>query len=230
MLAMDAMSTATINIDDTPNLTIFEIKNKCRRMKADTGLDLVLIDYLQLMNADSKIENRQQQISTLTRNLKLMARELDCPVIVLSQLSRGPEQRDDKRPKLSDLRESGSIEQDADSVIFIYRDEYYRTGENRDDVETPVAEIIVAKNRHGSTGTEKLNWIGKYKTFRVFYRFFCLRVFNGINLYIPVVFPAEKFNCIPGISGAAKIDSCHFSLSFRLKKHNSKTLFMGVVP
>ncbi|MBQ1471952.1 MAG: replicative DNA helicase [Eubacterium sp.] len=161
MLAMDAMSQATINIDDTPNLTIFEIKNKCRRMKAESGLDLVLIDYLQLMNADSRIESRQQQISALTRNLKLMARELDCPVIVLSQLSRGPEQRDDKRPKLSDLRESGSIEQDADIVMFLYRDDYY----NEETEKPGVCEVNLAKHRSGQTKKIELTWVARYTKF-----------------------------------------------------------------
>ena len=162
--AVDRLGKAKILIDDSSNINVSAMKAKVRR---EGGVGLVVVDYLQLMTGERKSDNRTLEISEITRNLKLMAKELRVPVICCSQLSRGVESRNsnNKRPQLSDLRESGSIEQDADSVIFIYRDEYYRTGENRDDVETPVAEIIVAKNRHGSTGTEKLNWIGKYTTF-----------------------------------------------------------------
>lgn len=161
-MALDVLSRANINIDDTPGISIMEMKNKCRRLKAEKGLDLVVIDYLQLMSMEGKkSESRTQEISTLSRNLKLLARELDCPVIVLSQLSRAPEQRPNHRPMLSDLRESGSIEQDADIVIFLYRDEYY----NEDTDKPGECEVIVAKHRSGPTGTVDVTWLGKYTRF-----------------------------------------------------------------
>ena len=138
-----------------------EMKSKCRKLKAEDGLDLIVIDYLQLMNSETKSDSRVQEVSALTRNLKLMARELDCPVIVLSQLSRNPESRTDHRPMLSDLRESGSIEQDADIVIFLYRDDYYF-----DDSEAPgECEVILAKHRSGPTGTVKTAWLDKITKF-----------------------------------------------------------------
>ncbi len=161
-MALDALSRADIHIDDTPGISIMEMKNKCRRLKAEKGLDLIVIDYLQLMSIEGKrIESRTQEISVLSRNLKLLARELDCPVIVLSQLSRAVEQRPNKRPMLSDLRESGSIEQDADIVIFLYRDEYY----NPDTDKPGECEVIVAKHRSGPTGTVDVTWLGKYTRF-----------------------------------------------------------------
>ncbi len=161
-IALDSLSRAKICIDDTPGITIMEIKNKCRRMKADQGLDLVVIDYLQLMSLEGRTESRQQEISTLSRYLKQLAREIDCPVIVLSQLSRAPEQRAEHRPILSDLRESGAIEQDADIVMFLYRDEYYFP----DTTEKPnICEINIAKQRGGETGTIELTWLGKYTRF-----------------------------------------------------------------
>lgn len=161
-MALDVLSKANINIDDTPGISIMEMKNKCRRLKSEKGLDLVIIDYLQLMSMEGKkSESRTQEISTLSRNLKLLARELDCPVIVLSQLSRAPEQRPNHRPMLSDLRESGSIEQDADVVIFLYRDEYY----NEDTDKPGECEVIVAKHRSGPTGTVDVTWLGKYTRF-----------------------------------------------------------------
>ena len=139
-----------------------EIKNKCRRLKAEKGLDLVVIDYLQLMSAEGRSESRQQEITALSRFLKQLAREMDCPVIVLSQLSRAPEQRQDHRPILSDLRESGSIEQDADIVMFLYRDEYY----NPETTDKPnICEVNIAKQRSGPTGTIELTWLGKYTRF-----------------------------------------------------------------
>ena len=160
-IAMDVLSGANIHIDDTAGITIMEMKSKCRRLKAEEGLDLVVIDYLQLMTPEGKSDSRTQEISVISRNLKLLARELDCPVIVLSQLSRAPETRTDHRPMLSDLRESGSIEQDADIVIFLYRDEYYN-----EDTESPgECEVIVAKHRSGSTGTVKLAWLEKLTRF-----------------------------------------------------------------
>lgn len=160
--SVDSLSKANIQIDDTPGIGLMEIKNKCRRLKAEKGLDLVVIDYLQLMTGDSKSESRLQEISALSRNLKLLAREMDCPVIVLSQLSRAVEKRDDKRPMLSDLRESGSIEQDADIVLMLYRDDYY----NKDSEENKgICEINIAKNRNGETGKVELTWVERYTKF-----------------------------------------------------------------
>ena len=161
-IALDALSRTSIYIDDTPGITAMEIKNKCRRLKAEKGLDLIVIDYLQLMSFEGRAESRQQEITALSRFLKQLAREMDCPVVVLSQLSRAPEQRTDHRPILSDLRESGSIEQDADIVMFLYRDEYY----NPETTDKPnVCEVIIAKQRSGPTGTIELTWLGKYTRF-----------------------------------------------------------------
>ena len=160
-MALDELNNTKIVIDDTPGISIMEMRNKCRRLKADQGLDLVVIDYLQLMSMQGKTDNRQQEISTISRNLKLLAREMDCPVIVLSQLSRAPEQRQDHRPILSDLRESGSIEQDADIVIFLYRDDYYN--ENTD--KPGVCEVNIAKHRSGPTDKVELTWVSRYTKF-----------------------------------------------------------------
>jgi len=161
-IALDTLSRTSIYIDDTPGITAMEIKNKCRRLKAEKGLDLVVIDYLQLMSAEGRSESRQQEITALSRFLKQLAREMDCPVIVLSQLSRAPEQRQDHRPILSDLRESGSIEQDADIVMFLYRDEYY----NPETTDKPnICEVNIAKQRSGPTGSIELTWLGKYTRF-----------------------------------------------------------------
>ncbi|MCQ2546094.1 MAG: replicative DNA helicase [Clostridia bacterium] len=160
-MALDALSGAQINIDDTPGTSIVEMKSKCRRLKAESGLDLVIIDYLQLMNPEGRADSRTQEVSVITRNLKLLARELDCPVIVLSQLSRNPEQRTDHRPMLADLRESGSIEQDADIVVFLYRDDYY----NENSEAPGECEVIVAKQRSGPTGTVKVAWLDKITKF-----------------------------------------------------------------
>ena len=146
---MAVLSEANIFIDDTPGIKISEIRSKCRRLKIEKGLDLILIDYLQLMEGEGKNENRQQEIAKISRSLKILAKELDCPVVALSQLSRSPELRKDHRPILSDLRESGSIEQDADIVMFLYRDEYYHD----DSEKKNIGEVIVAKNRHGETGS-----------------------------------------------------------------------------
>ena len=166
-LANSVVDLAGVNIliDDTPNITVSGMKAKLRR---EGKIGLVVIDYLQLMQGDKHTDNRVQEVADISRNLKLMAKELHVPIICCSQLSRGTEGRTSKRPMLSDLRESGSIEQDADTVIFIYRDEYYMDVEDKrkvDVTKAPVAEIIVAKNRHGSTGTVYLNWIGRYTTF-----------------------------------------------------------------
>jgi replicative DNA helicase len=159
--AIDKLSAAKIYIDDTPGISVLEIKNKSRRLKAEKGLDLIVIDYLQLMSIEGKVESRQQEISALSRYLKQLAREMECPVIVLSQLSRAPEQRSDHRPVLSDLRESGSIEQDADIVMFLYRDEYY----NPETDKPNICEINIAKHRSGPTGTVEVTWLGKYTRF-----------------------------------------------------------------
>ena len=160
-MASAALSQTDIRIDDNPSITVAEMNAKCRRVD---NLGLVIIDYLQLMNGSGYGkggDNRVNVVSEISRSLKIMAKELNVPVVCLSQLSRGPESRTDKRPMLSDLRESGAIEQDADEVIFLYRDEYYH--ENTED--KGVAECIVAKNRHGEVGTVKLQWVGQYQTF-----------------------------------------------------------------
>ena len=158
---MAILSGAKIHIDDTPGIKISELRSKCRKLKIEKGLDLVLIDYLQLMEGEGQNESRQQEIAKISRSLKILAKEFDCPVVALSQLSRAPEQRADHRPMLSDLRESGSIEQDADIVMFLYRDEYY----NPDTEKKNIGEVIVAKNRHGETGTVELVWFGGIQKF-----------------------------------------------------------------
>ena len=161
-LALDEMQKAKIYIDDTPGISMIEIRNKCRRLKADKGLDLILLDYLQLMSSPEKSDNRVGEISAISRNLKLLAREMNCPVVALSQLSRAPEQRPDHHPILADLRESGAIEQDADVVMFLYRDDYY----NKENSEKPgVCEINIAKNRSGPTKTVELTWVERYTKF-----------------------------------------------------------------
>ena len=147
---------SALMIDDTPGISINELRSKCRKMKLEKGLQLIIIDYLQLMSGGTgnKNESQQQIISNISRSLKALARELDCPVIALSQLSRDVEKRDDKRPMLSDLRESGAIEQDADVVMFIYRDDYY----HKDSDQQGISEIIIGKQRSGPVGTIKLGW------------------------------------------------------------------------
>lgn len=158
---IDKLSAAPIYIDDSSSITVSEIRAKCRRLKQTKNLGLVVIDYLQLMQGSKKSDNRQQEISEISRSLKVLAKELDIPVIALSQLSRTSESRSDKRPMLSDLRESGAIEQDADLVMFLYRDDYY----NKDSQEKNIAEVIIAKQRSGTTGTFKLGWQGRYTKF-----------------------------------------------------------------
>jgi len=159
--AMTPLSKAPIYIDDTPGIGVMDIRAKCRRLKLEKGLGLVMIDYLQLMQGRGKAENRQQEISEISRSLKSLARELNVPVITLSQLSRAPESRSDHRPILSDLRESGAIEQDADIVMFLYRDDYY----HRDSEKKNIAEVIIAKHRNGPTGTVELLWLAQYTKF-----------------------------------------------------------------
>lgn len=160
-LALGPLSEAPIYIDDTPGISVMEIRAKCRRLKLEKNLGLVVIDYLQLMQGRGRAESRQQEISEISRSLKILAKEINVPVIALSQLSRAPDARTDHRPVLSDLRESGAIEQDADMVIFIYRDDYY----NPDTEKKNIAEIIIAKHRNGSTGTVELIWLGQYTKF-----------------------------------------------------------------
>ena len=161
--ALGPLSEAQIYIDDTPGISVMEIRAKCRKLKLEKGLGMVVIDYLQLITASNSRRggSREQEIAEISRSLKILAKELDIPVIALSQLSRAPEQRPDHRPMLSDLRESGSIEQDADKVIFLYRDDYY----NEDSEKKNIAEIIMAKHRAGSTGTIELLWLGNYTKF-----------------------------------------------------------------
>lgn len=158
--ASGPLGAAKIFIDDTAGVTVMEMRSKCRRIKIEHGIDMILIDYLQLMSGSGS-ESRQQEVSEISRSIKALAKEMNCPVIALSQLSRAPEQRADHRPMLSDLRESGSIEQDADVVMFLYRDEYY----NKETEDKNVAEVIIAKQRNGPTGTVKLAWLGQYSKF-----------------------------------------------------------------
>lgn len=160
--AMPTISNLKIQIDDTAGISPLELKAKCRRMKVEKGLDLIVIDYLQLMQMSLRSESRQQEISAISRNLKGIAKELDVPVIALSQLSRAPELRTDHRPILSDLRESGAIEQDADIVMFLYRDEYY----TKEETEKPnIGELIIAKHRNGPTGTVELMFKKEFTKF-----------------------------------------------------------------
>ena len=160
------LAEAPIYIDDTPGLSSAELRAKCRKAKLEKDVGLIIIDYLQLMESKGRNESRQNEISEISRSLKILAKELNVPVIALSQLSRAPEARPDHRPILSDLRESGSIEQDADIVMFLYRDDYY----NPDTEKKNVAEVIIAKNRSGSTGTVELAWLGKYTKFANLFR------------------------------------------------------------
>jgi len=159
--AIGRLGNAPLLIDDNASVTVMDIRAKARRMKARGGLGLVVVDYLQLMTGSNRAENRQVEISEISRGLKILARELNIPVVALSQLSRTLESRSDKRPMLADLRESGAIEQDADVVMFIYRDEIY----NHDSAEQGSAEIIVAKHRNGPTGSVNLAFVGHYARF-----------------------------------------------------------------
>ena len=161
-MASGELSESQIFIDDTPGISIMEIRAKCRKMKLEKNIGLVVIDYLQLVQGSSKKGgSREQEISEISRSLKILAKEINVPVIALSQLSRAPEQRPDHRPMLSDLRESGAIEQDADIVMFLYRDDYY----NEDSEKKNIAEVIIAKHRAGSTGTVELLCLGNYTKF-----------------------------------------------------------------
>jgi replicative DNA helicase len=159
--ALGSLSEAPLFIDDTPSISLMEIRAKCRRLKQKHGLELVIVDYLQLMSSHKRVDNRQQEVAEISRGMKMLAKELNVPVIALSQLSRQPESRTDKRPQLADLRESGSIEQDADIVGFIYRDEVY-------DEESPdkgIAELIISKHRNGATGVVKLAFLNHLTKF-----------------------------------------------------------------
>ena len=155
------LSQAPIYIDDTPGISVMEIRAKCRKLKLEKNIGLVIIDYLQLIQGSGKTSSREQEIAEISRSLKILAKEIEVPVIALSQLSRAVEVRPDPSPMLSDLRESGSIEQDADIVMFLYRDDYY----NEDSEKKNIAEVIIAKQRAGSTGTVELAWLGKYTKF-----------------------------------------------------------------
>ena len=160
--ASGELSQTGIYIDDTPGISVMEIRAKCRKLKLEKNIGLVVIDYLQLVQGSNKKGgSREQEISEISRSLKILAKEINVPVIALSQLSRAPEQRPDHRPMLSDLRESGAIEQDADIVMFLYRDDYY----NEDSEKKNIAEVIIAKHRAGSTGTVELAWLGSYTKF-----------------------------------------------------------------
>ena len=164
MTSAEQLGQARIHIDDTPALTVMDLRARCRRLKAkEKQLDLIVVDYLQLMRGTKQAQmgGREQEISAISRGLKELSKEIGVPIIALSQLSRQVESRNDKRPMLSDLRESGAIEQDADMVCFIYRDDYY----NQNSDERGIAELIIAKNRHGEPGTVKLAWIGQYTLF-----------------------------------------------------------------
>ncbi|MBI4641622.1 MAG: replicative DNA helicase, partial [Candidatus Tectomicrobia bacterium] len=159
--AAGVLSEAPIFIDDTPLLSVLEIRSKARRLQAEHNLGLIIIDYLQLIDAKENRENRQQEISEVTRSLKALAKELGVPVVALSQLSRAVEQRPNRRPQLSDLRESGAIEQDGDLIAFIYRDELYK----QDSPDKGIAEIIISKQRNGPTGVVKLKFFNEYTRF-----------------------------------------------------------------
>ena len=159
--ALGPLAAANIYIDDTSGITPSQLRSRCRRLKMERGLDLIVVDYLQLMSSDSHQENRQQEVSEISRSLKSIAKELNVPLVALAQLSRAGAQRSDKRPILSDLRDSGAIEQDADVILFLHREEYYDP--NTEDRN--IAEVIVAKQRNGPLGTVKLAWLGQYTRF-----------------------------------------------------------------
>ena len=163
--AIGTLSEAKIFIDDTPSIGVLEMRAKCRRLASEHGLHLVVIDYIQLMQGRGRFENRTLEVASISRSLKGLAKELSVPIIVLSQLSRAPESRSDHRPQLSDLRESGALEQDADVVAFIYRDDVYQDKSQPQSDAQGVAEIIVGKQRNGPTGTVKLAFIREYTRF-----------------------------------------------------------------
>ena len=161
--AAGRLSEAPLFIDDTPAITVLEMKAKSRRLKADSGLGLIILDYLQLMRSGSYKDSREQEISEISRSLKALAKELNVPIVALSQLNRKVEDRTNRRPQMADLRESGAIEQDADVIAFIYRDEVYNKSE--DNPEKGLAEVIIGKQRNGPTGMAKLAFLEKYTCF-----------------------------------------------------------------
>ncbi len=166
MASGELSESSGIYIDDSGEITVAEIRAKCRKLKLEKNIGLVIIDYLQLIKGSGKANSREQEIADISRSLKILAKDIEVPVIALSQLSRAPEARTDHRPMLQDLRESGSIEQDADMVMFIYRDDYY----NPQEAQTNIAEIIIAKNRSGPVGTAKLLWMPSYTKFENMYK------------------------------------------------------------
>jgi replicative DNA helicase len=163
--AFGRLHDAKVFIDDSPGVGILEMRAKARRLKLEHGLDMLIIDYLQLMQGRGKFDNRQQELAAISRSLKILAKELDIPILALSQLSRAPETRSDHRPQLSDLRESGALEQDADVVLFIYREEMYAPEGEKNPEAEGVAEIIIGKQRNGPIGAVKLAFLKQYTRF-----------------------------------------------------------------
>jgi replicative DNA helicase len=161
--ALETLSAMRMYIDDSANIGVLEMRAKCRRLQSEHGLNLIIIDYIQLMSGRGRFENRTLELAAISRSLKGLAKELNVPIIVLSQLSRGPESRSDHRPMISDLRESGALEQDADLVVLIYRDDVYNKDPNSPDAGT--AELIIAKQRNGPTGTVKLAFLREQTRF-----------------------------------------------------------------
>ncbi|HWQ30717.1 MAG TPA: replicative DNA helicase [Negativicutes bacterium] len=159
--SMGPIMGAPLYMDDTPGIKVSEIRSKCRKLKTERDLGLVIVDYINLVRADKKYESRQLEVGEISRSFKIMAKELDVPIVLLAQLNRGPDMRAEHRPVLSDLRETGSIEQDADVIMFLYRDEYY----NPDTTKRNIAEAIIAKQRNGETGTVELVWLNNYTKF-----------------------------------------------------------------
>jgi replicative DNA helicase len=163
--AFAKLHDAKFFIDDTPSIGVLEMRAKARRLKMEHGLDMLIVDYLQLMQGRGRFENRQQELAAISRSMKILAKELEIPILALSQLSRATESRGDHRPQLSDLRESGALEQDADVVMFIFREEMYSTEGERNPESEGVAEIIIGKQRNGPTGTAKLAFLKQYTRF-----------------------------------------------------------------
>jgi replicative DNA helicase len=163
--AFARLHDAKLFIDDTPAVGILEMRAKCRRLKLEHGLDMVVIDYLQLMQGRGRFESRQQELASISRAIKILAKELEVPIVALSQLSRAPETRGDHRPQLSDLRESGALEQDADVVMFIFRDDMYAVEGERNPETEGTAEIIIGKQRNGPTGSVRLAFLKQYTRF-----------------------------------------------------------------
>jgi replicative DNA helicase len=163
--AFGRLHDAKVFIDDTPSAGILEMRAKTRRLKLEHGLDMIIVDYLQLMQGRGRFENRQQELSSISRSLKILAKELEIPILALSQLSRAPETRGDHRPQLSDLRESGALEQDADVVLFIFREDMYGQEGERNPESEGIAELIIGKQRNGPTGTVRLAFLKQYTRF-----------------------------------------------------------------